>query len=213
MPGTRLGRQELEGELLSDTPGALWTLARIDQHRVDVVPDMDRIVVGVDPAVTSGDDSDLTGIVVVGRRGEDLFVLEDASGRYTPDEWARVAVGLVAQWKADRVVAEVNNGGDMVERVLRQVDPNLPYRAVHASRGKRVRAEPIAAIYEQGRAHHAGTFVELEDQLCEWTTDSGASPDRMDALVWAATDLLDTWTFTPVHPGGVTRDAPLSAIR
>lgn len=192
--GTRQGRQELEGELLTDTPGALWTLASIEAARVEpgkITGTLDRVVVAIDPAVTSGEDSDLTGVVVVGRAGDQLYVLADASGRYSPDGWARVAVDLAAEWQADRVVAEVNNGGDLVERVLRQVDRDLPYRAVHASRGKRVRAEPVAALYEQGRVHHVGCFAELEDQLCGWTPDAPGSPDRMDALVWACTDLLE----------------------
>lgn len=189
--GTRLGRQELAGELLTDTPGALWTLDSIAAARVHASPNLDRVVVGVDPAVTSGDDSDLTGLVVVGRAGDDLYVLEDRSARLSPDGWAREAVALADRWQADRVVAEVNNGGDLVERVLRQVDRDLPYRAVRASRGKAVRAEPVAALYEQGRVHHVGVFDDLEDQLCSWTPDTKGSPDRMDALVWACTDLLE----------------------
>jgi phage terminase large subunit-like protein len=190
--GTRLGRQELAGELLTDTPGALWTIEAIAAGRVPHPPaDLDRVVVAVDPAVTSGDDSDLTGLVAVGRHGDRLYVLEDRSARLTPDGWAREAVALADRWQADRVVAEVNNGGDLVERVLRQVDRDLPYRAVRATRGKAVRAEPVAALYEQGRVHHVGTFDALEDQLCTWTPDAPGSPDRMDALVWACTDLLD----------------------
>lgn len=189
--GTRLGRQELEGELLTDTPGALWTLASIEASRVAEAPVMDRVVVAVDPAVTAGEDSDLTGVVAVGRAGDQLYVLADGSGRYSPDGWARVVVGLVEEHQADRVVAEVNNGGDLVERVLRQVDRDLPYRAVRATRGKRLRAEPVAALYEQGRVHHVGCLPELEDQLCAWTPDAPGSPDRMDALVWACTDLIE----------------------
>lgn len=189
--GTRLGRQELAGELLTDTPGALWTIDQIAALRVEHAGDLDRVVVAVDPAVTSGEESDETGIVAVGRRGDELFVLADRSGRYSPDGWARVTADLAAELGADRVVAEVNNGGDLVERVLRQVDRDLPYRAVRASRGKRVRAEPVAALYEQGRVHHVGVFEALEDQMATWTPDSGTSPDRMDALVWACTDLLE----------------------
>jgi phage terminase large subunit-like protein len=188
--GTRLGRQELEGELLLDTPGALWTDVMIGDARVEVPPDMDRIVVAIDPAVTSGEESDLTGIVVVGKCRDQFYVLEDSSGRHTPDGWARVAVGLADKYQADRVVAEVNNGGDLVERVMREVDRDIAYRAVRASRGKRVRAEPVAALYEQGRVHHVGYFPDLEAQLCDWTPDSPVSPDRMDALVWAVTDLM-----------------------
>lgn len=189
--GTRLGRQELDGELLLDTVGALWTLTAIDAARVEVPPPMDRVVVAIDPAVTSGEESDLTGIVAVGRAGDQLYVLADRSARLSPDGWARVAVGLADDLDADRVVAEVNNGGDLVERVLRQVDRDLPYRAVRASRGKRVRAEPVAALYEQGRVHHVGELSDLEDQLCSWTPDDPGSPDRMDALVWACSDLLE----------------------
>lgn len=189
--GTRLGRQELEGELLLDTPGALWTLDAIDRDRVDICPELDRVVVAIDPAVTSGDESDETGIVAVGRAGEKFFVLDDRSGRFSPDGWAREAVEALDRWDADRVVGEVNNGGDLVERVLRQVDRDLPYRAVRASRGKAVRAEPVAALYEQGRVHHVGGFAELERQLCEWTPDAGWSPDRLDALVWAVSELMD----------------------
>jgi predicted phage terminase large subunit-like protein len=151
---------------------------------------MDRIVVAIDPAGTSGEDADLTGIVVVGKLGDQFYVLEDSSGRYTPDGWARVAVGVADKWEADRVVAEVNNGWDMVESVMRQVDADIAYRSVKASRGKRVRAEPVAALYEQGRVHHVGFFPDLEAQLCDWTPDSPVSPDRMDALVWAVTDLM-----------------------
>lgn len=189
--GTRLGRQELEGEFLTDVPGALWSLADIDAARVAAVPPFDRVVVAIDPAATSGEDSDLTGIVAVARSGDDLFVLADRSGRYTPDGWGRVAVGLADEVDADRVVGEVNNGGEMIENVLRQVDRNVAYRAVRASRGKRVRAEPVAALYEQHRVHHVGAFGELEDQLCSWTPDAPGSPDRMDALVWAISDLTE----------------------
>jgi len=189
--GTRLGRQELEGELLLDVPGALWTVAMIDDARVPAAPDLDRVVVAIDPAVTSGEDADLTGIVAVGRAGDDLYVLADRSGRFSPDGWARQAVALADEVGADRVVAEVNNGGDLVERVMRQVDRDLAFRAVRASRGKAVRAEPVAALYEQGRVHHVGALAELEDQLCQWTPDAPGSPDRMDALVWACSDLIE----------------------
>jgi phage terminase large subunit-like protein len=189
--GTRMGRQELEGELLLDNPGALWTVDMIDGSRVDHEPDLERVVVAIDPAVTSSEESDLTGLVVVGMAGDQFYVLEDRSSRHTPEGWAREAVMLADKWDADRVVAEVNNGGDLVERVLRQVDRDLPYRSVRASRGKAVRAEPVAALYEQGRVHHVGLFPDLEAQLCEWTPDAHASPDRMDALVWAVTDLMD----------------------
>lgn len=188
--GTRIGRQELYGELLLDTPGALWTLANIDEGRVAVAPQLVRIVVAIDPAVTAGEDSDETGIVAAGMAADGhLYVLSDRTCRLSPDGWARRAVDLYDELGGDRIVAEVNNGGDLVGVVLRTVDASVPLRTVHASRGKRVRAEPIAALYEQGRVHHVGAFGELEDQMTTWTTDSAQSPDRLDALVWALTDL------------------------
>jgi phage terminase large subunit-like protein len=189
--GTRLGRQELYAELLLDTPGALWTQATIDDDRVTQAPTLTRVVTAIDPAVTSGDQSDETGIVTVGV-GIDghAYVLADRSCRLSPDGWARRTVAAHDEFEGDRIVAEVNNGGDLVERVIRTVDAAVPYRAVHASRGKRVRAEPVAALYEQHRVHHVGVFGDLEDQMCGWTPESGTSPDRMDALVWALTDLM-----------------------
>lgn len=190
--GTRIGRQELYAELLLDTPGALWTAELIEAHRHQgVAPAMRRVVVAIDPAVTSGEDSDETGIVAVGQGVDgDLYVLADRTLRATPDAWARAAVDLYDELEGDRIVAEVNNGGDLVETVLRTVDPSVPLRKVHASRGKRVRAEPVAALYEQGRVHHVGGLVELEDQMCSWTPDAASSPDRLDALVWAITELV-----------------------
>lgn len=193
--GTRIGRQELEGELLLDTPGALWSLAQFDtpgfRVALDDVPDLVRVVTAVDPAVTSGEDSDSTGIVTAGiDHTGDLWVLADDTCRLSPDGWASAAVGAMDRWGADRIVAEVNNGGDLVESVLRAVDRSVPYRKVHASRGKRVRAEPVAALYEQGRVHHVGVLADLEEQMCQWTPDGvQGSPDRLDALVWAITDL------------------------
>ena len=199
--GTRLGRQEIEAELLDDVPGALWNRTRLEELRWPLsksVPDLVRIVVAIDPATTSGEDADETGIIVAGKDGGGRgYVLADGSGHYTPTEWAQLAIALYRQHKADRIVAEVNNGGDMVEATLRMIDPNVPYTAVHASRGKVVRAEPVAALYEQqpGRVFHVGTFPTLEDQMCAFTTDfdrktAGFSPDRVDALVWAFSDLL-----------------------
>jgi len=190
--GTRLGRQELEGELLEDVPGALWTYGQIEALRRPQAPEMQRVVVAIDPAVTSTDTSDETGIVVAGVTDDgEGYVLEDLSGRYSPDAWARKAVAAYHEHKADRIVAEVNNGGDLVERILRTIDPNIAYTAVHASRGKRVRAEPVAALYEQGRIHHVGSLAVLEDQLCTWDSSTGEkSPDRLDALVWAFTELV-----------------------
>lgn len=193
--GTRLGRQELAGELLEDVEGALWHRAIIDGARAEDAPDLSRIVVGVDPAVTSGEDSCETGIVVAGQAGEDFYVLADWSGRMTPEQWARRAVNAYREFSADRIVGEVNNGGDLVESVIRNSDRNVAYSAVHASRGKAKRAEPIEALYEQGRVHHVGQFATLEDQMCSFVpqdADASNSPDRMDALVWALTDLSST---------------------
>ncbi len=196
--GTRLGRQELDAEILDDVPGALWTRAIIERARLGhgKHPELTRIVVAIDPAVTSGEDSDETGIIVAGKDAEGHgYIIADGSGRYPPTEWARKAVTLYRDHHADRIVAEVNNGGDMVEATIRIIDPNASYSAVRASRGKVVRAEPVAALYEQGRIHHVGMFAALEDQCCAFTTDfdrsaAGYSPDRVDALVWALTELL-----------------------
>lgn len=196
--GTRLGRQELMAELLEDVPGALWRRSRIEELRVFGLPQLQRIVVAIDPAVSSEENSDETGIIVAGLSGKgEAFLLEDLSGRYQPLEWARKAIYAYRKYKADRIIAEVNNGGEMVEATLRTVDPSIPYKAVHASRGKSRRAEPVAALYEQGRVHHVGNYPQLEDQLCEMTVDfdpemMGYSPDRLDAAVWAITELMLT---------------------
>jgi len=188
--GTRTGRQELYGELLDDIEGALWNRKMIDDMRLATAPQLMRIVVAIDPAVTSGEDSDETGVVVAGLSNDGKFyVLADYSTRTTPDAWARVAIDAYKEFKADRIVAEVNNGGDMVSILLRTVDPTIPVKKVTASRGKRVRAEPISALYEQGRVHHVGEFVKLEEQMISWTPDMLRSPDRIDALVWALTEL------------------------
>ncbi len=198
--GTRLGRQELNAEILEDVPGALWTRARIDANRVARAPDLARVVVAVDPAAGSADTSAETGIVVAGlgagSNGDAQgYVLEDASLRGTPDAWGRAAVAAYHRWRADRIVAEINHGGEMVEHVIRTVDAAVSYKAVRASRGKARRAEPVAALDEQGRVHHVGAFPELEDQMCAMTTDfdpasAGFSPDRLDARVWALTELM-----------------------
>jgi len=189
--GTRLGRQELFAEMLDDVPGALWNREMLDANRVKEAPELSRVVVAVDPAVTSGEDSDETGIVVAGRSETGHFyVLEDRSCRLSPDGWARRAVVAFRVRQADRIIAETNNGGDLVEATLRTVDRNVAFRKVTASRGKRVRAEPIAALYEQGKVHHVGGFPELEDQMCTFLPEGGTgSPDRVDALVWALTEL------------------------
>lgn len=186
--GTRLGRQELNGEMLDDVPGALWQRAMFDERRT--APPLRRVVVAIDPAASANEASDETGIVVVGQGiDKDWYVLADRSCRLSPDAWARRAVAAFDEFRADRVIAEVNNGGAMVSAVLRTVRDSLPITTVHASRGKAIRAEPIAALYEQGRVWHVQPFDALEDQLCGWTPESGASPDRLDALVWALTDL------------------------
>ncbi len=186
--GTRLGRQELLGEILDESAGALFKLSLIEASRVSEPPDLRRIVVAIDPAVTATRDSDEIGIVVAGvDAGGHGYVLEDASLKASPDGWARAAVEAYRRWSADRIVAEVNNGGILVEETIRTVDANIPFASVWASRGKRARAEPVAALYEQGKIHHAGIFEDLERQMCEGTAKS---PDRVDALVWAITELM-----------------------
>lgn len=190
--GTTLGRQELYAELIENIDGALWTSALIDEARLseDTEKELKQIIVAIDPAVTSGEDSDETGIMVVGKdHNNEYYVLEDVSGRYSPDAWARKAINCYYDWGADRIVAEVNNGGDLVERLLRGMNENIPYRSVRATRGKMVRAEPIAALYEQRRVHHIGYFPELESQMCSYTGELKPSPDRLDALVWGITEL------------------------
>jgi phage terminase large subunit-like protein len=188
--GTRLGRQELYAEILDDVEGALWTHAMIDANRATHVPDLVRTVVAIDPAGTSTDASDETGIVAAGIDGRGhLYVLADRSGRFSPDGWGRRAVDLYDEVSGDRIVAESNFGADMVEHVIRTVDPDVAYRKVTATRGKRLRAEPVAALYEQGRVHHVGDLGDLEDQMTSWTPDAAGSPDRLDALVWAITAL------------------------
>jgi phage terminase large subunit-like protein len=193
--GTRLGRQELDGELIDDVDGALWTRAMIAAASTDRTPDLVRVVIGVDPP--AGSKGDACGIVAVGL-GEDgrAYVLADASlGGASPEGWARKVAQVGEKWTADRIIAEANNGGDMVESVLRGAAHSLPVRLVHAARGKVARAEPVAALYERGKVFHAGRFPELEDELCGLCTGGayhgpGRSPDRADALVWAVTELM-----------------------
>ena len=189
--GTRLGRQELNAEILDDAPGALWKRAQLDALRVTDTPDLVRLVVAIDPAVTATEESADTGIIVAGLGADDhLYLLDDLSLKASPLVWATQAVTAYHTHHADRIVGEVNNGGDMIEATLRTVDARISYKAVHASRGKAIRAEPVAAYYEQGRAHHVGLFPELEDQLCQWVPGD-KSPDRLDALVWACTELME----------------------
>jgi phage terminase large subunit-like protein len=201
--GTRLGRQELEGEVLEDIPGALWQRTTIDKLRRSEAPrQLDRIIVAIDPSTSSEEHSDETGIVCVGvakdRDGYNRgYVLADRSMRGAPDEWAKAAVNLYRDYEADRIVAEKNQGGEMVEAVIRAVDRNAPVTLVHASRGKMVRAEPISALYEKGLVHHIGRFDELEDQMCTFSVDydrRNGSPDRMDALVWGLSFLFNRMT-------------------
>ncbi len=188
--GTRLGRQELEGEILEDTTGALWTTKIIEQTRKKEAPILKRIVVAIDPEAVNNDESSETGIVIAGVGNDNHgYILADLSLRASPNTWASAAINGYYNYKADRIVAEVNNGGEMIETILKNIDANIPYQAVHASRGKLTRAEPVSALYEQGRIHHVGTFPELEDQMCTFVPGE-KSPDRMDALVWAITALM-----------------------
>lgn len=191
--GTRLGRQELYAEILDEASGALWnrTLLAKCEIEKDEVPNLSRIVVSIDPAITSNAESDMTGIVVAGVDQEGIaYVLEDHTGRYTPQQWAAKAVELYHEHMADRVVAERNQGGDMVRHTLHTEDENLPVKLVHASRGKMARAEPVSALYEQNKVKHVRGLNDLEDQMVQWEPlGSIGSPDRLDALVWALTDL------------------------
>ena len=188
---TTLGRQELYAELIDEIPGALWTRATIESGRVEEAPVLTRIVIAVDPAMSSKRGSDETGIIVAGL-GEDgdFYVIEDLSGRLSVDRWARLVVDTYHRLGADRVVAEVNQGGELVEKVIRQIDSGISYRAIRASKGKFARAEPVASRYEQARCHHVGAYAQLEDQLCSYSsTFMPQSPDRLDALVYAITEL------------------------
>ncbi len=204
--GTRLGRQELDAEVLEDLPGALWARDGFDERRVHETPPLKRVVVAIDPAVSSRETSDEPGThgIICAGLGEDGrgYVVRDASLQGTPLEWARQAVRLYDDEQADTVVAEMNQGGDMVKSTLRSVRPTLPVSLVRATRGKHIRAEPIAALYEQGRISHVGNFPELEDQLCLFTNsgfEGQDSPDRADALVWALNHLFSDiiWHMAP----------------
>lgn len=203
--GTRLGRQELGGELLDDNPNALWIRSDIEQYKVARTPDLDRIIVGVDPAVTSRSGSCDTGIIVAGvnrqvfdpktgKYSPHYYILGDYTIHDTPRKWALETVSAFDKHSADRVVGEVNNGGDLVESNIRTVAPDIPYSHVYASRGKATRAEPVSSLYEQGRVHHVGSYPFLEDQMCDWVPGESDSPDRVDALVWAITALSGVGT-------------------
>ena len=198
--GTRLGRQELDGVLLEDVEGALWTLAMLEGCRVEKAQALDRVVVAVDPPVTGHGASDECGILVVGAETQGsprdwrAVVLEDASVTgASPQVWAEAALDAMRRHGADRLVAEVNQGGDLVETLVRNIDPLVPYRGVRASKGKAARAEPVAALYEQGRVRHVRGLSRLEDQMCRMTVrgyEGKGSPDRVDALVWAVQELI-----------------------
>ncbi len=192
--GTRLGRQELDGELIEDRADALWRRDLIERARVASAPELLRIVVAIDPPASSKRGADACGLVVAGVAADgQAHVLEDATlCEVQPARWARAAIALYHKHQADCLIAEVNQGGEMVARVLAEVEPGVPVRSVRATRGKWLRAEPVAALYEQGRVHHVGAFPALEDELCDFGLDglsSGRSPDRLDALVWALTAL------------------------
>lgn len=196
--GTRIGRQELEAEILDDAPGALWNRALIERNRVRSSPDLVRIVVAIDPAVSVGEDANETGIIVAGLGSDGHgYVIDDVTSDGTPNEWASTAIAAYTRYMADRIIGESNNGGDMIEHTIRTVrdDADRPigrdisYKKIYASRGKVARAEPVVSLYEQGRVHHVGAFPELEDQQCQWI-QGDPSPDRLDAVVWALTELM-----------------------
>jgi len=190
----RAYEQEILARFIDEVSGALWKYALIDANRVPVAPQLARIVVAIDPAVSTNADSDETGVVAAGVTGGELqhgYVLADRSGTYSPEGWARAAIDLYHELKADHIVAEANQGGDMVRFTLRTVDPQVPVKLVHASRGKQTRAEPIVALDEQGRVHHVGTLPDLETQMTTWSpVDDKDSPDRVDARVWALSELM-----------------------
>lgn len=211
--GTTLGAQELHGELIGDTPGALWTRTTLDTHRVREAPDLVRIVVAIDPAATSGEGADDTGIVVVGKgRDGHGYVLADVSCHESPAGWAKRAIEAYRLHRADRLIGEANNGGEMVELTIRAVERDdarrqvpAAFSLVWASRGKQARAEPISALYEQGRVHHVGMHADLESEQTTWVPGvSGWSPNRVDALVWACTELFERETEA-VAPAAVSQ--------
>ena len=194
--GTRLGRQELGGEYIEDLPGALWTRDMLARAYTETRPICDKIILAIDPPVTSGERSDACGLIVAGRVGEGreakVIILQDGSvqGR-SPEGWAKAAIALAELWEVDYILAEINQGGELVTSILRAIDPAIPIRTVYASRSKTARAEPVALLYEQGRVKHGGRFTELEDELAAMGTEALThSHDRADALVWAVTELV-----------------------
>lgn len=186
--GTRVGRQELYGEILEDFEGALWTYDLIDKHRVETAPDLERIVVAIDPAVSVGENSDFTAITVAGISQGEFFVLHSEAARWTPNQWASRALDLFDQYEADKIIAERNNGGQMVEHTIRTIRRTAPIKTIHASRGKTVRAEPVAALYEQGKVKHVGFHQQLEDQLITFPV-ANDHDDLVDSMVYAVTEL------------------------
>lgn len=200
--GTRLGRQELYGEILEDNPGALFSYSNLDQYRVSKAPELKQVVIAIDPAVTANEESNETGIIVAGIDANDHgYTLEDKSSIYHPNEWATVAIQLYEKYQASYIVAEVNQGGDLVLNTIQQVAKSLgksfiPIKAVHATKGKWLRAEPVGALYEQGKVHHVGNFPTLEDQMTSFLPGDDISPDRLDALTWAYYFLLVKQTET-----------------
>jgi len=214
--GTRLGRQELYAEILTDAPGALWTRDSIRHLALSGAPTMRRVVVGLDPPASSEERSNEAGIVAMGIGTDDRgYVLEDASGIMTPKEWATKSIAVLKRWggygndgrinvqQLGTIVAEINQGGEMVETVIKSVDANVPVKKVRANKGKWLRAEPVSALYEQGKVDHLGNFEQLEDQMCSYVQDidrkNDGSPDRLDALVWAATELFPSIAMKPVQ--------------
>ncbi len=180
----------LEGIFQEDTIGALWSPELLSRCRADNAPEFERIVTGVDPAVSSGSSADLTGIVTAGRGIDgNIYVMDDSSMQGKPIEWGRRVIECYRRFHSDRIIGEVNNGGELVESLLRSIDPDISYKAVRASHGKTARAEPVAALYEQGKVFHLAHFRELEDEMCSYVPGADKSPDRMDALVWAVTEL------------------------
>lgn len=216
--GTRLGRQELNGEILDDNPNALWIRRWIDEYRItkEQMPDLRRVVIPIDPAVTSNENSDDTGIIPCGEgaapnipnvKNPDLmhyYILDDATMKGTPLAWGARAIDRYRFYRADKIIGETNNGGDLIESNLRNIDRNISYAKVHASRGKYTRAEPIAALYEQGRVHHVGFFPALEDELCEYEfTSNEPSPNRLDSMVWGVSYLAEKMVGTSIKITGI----------
>jgi phage terminase large subunit-like protein len=199
---TRLGRQELYAELLLDTPGALWNQEMLDKNRYTppfdgdkiIMPEFRLIVIGVDPATTANKESDETGILVCGLGADGFgYVIEDLTLKGSPGDWGNATNKGYHRYMANRIAAEVNQGGDMVEYVLRTINPQIPIKKVHAAKSKQARAEPVAVMYEQGRIKHIGSHPKLEDQMCTWVPGEGESPDRVDALTWAFTDIFNLY--------------------